>query len=266
MDNAILWNEYTYRKQTYAQLAQKYNCSIRTIQRHLDKVQIKYRPIQIKHTYIIMDTTYFGRKFGLMVFMDYITKRVIYYQVVHYETNNLYRIGISIIKSKGINIQSITCDGRRGLINSFNEPTQLCQFHQQQIITRYLTRKPKHIASQSLRKIALQLTKIDKNTFKSLLSDWYETHQDYLKERSINLETGKTWYTHKRLRSAYRSLNNNIDYLFVYQEKDNQGIPNTTNALEGMFSELKRQLNCHKGLNYQRKLKFINHFLSKRKA
>lgn len=87
------------------------------------------------------------------------------------------------------------------------------------------------------------------------------THEDYLNERSINTDTGKTWYTHKRLRSAYRSLRTNSDWLFTYRELEDLNIPNTTNSLEGLFSELKRQLSSHNGLNKQRKLKFINNFL-----
>ena len=35
-----------------------------------------------------MDTTYFGRKFGLMVFMDNTTRTVLYYAIVSHETNN----------------------------------------------------------------------------------------------------------------------------------------------------------------------------------
>lgn len=211
-----------------------------------------------------MDTTYFGRSFGLMVFMDNLTSKVLYYEIVHYETNDLYRKGIAIIQSQHIDIKSITCDGRRGLLTCFHVPTQLCQFHQQQIITRYLTRNPKHIASQSLRLLSLAITKVTKSEFIEQLDNWYLIHQDYLNERTINIDTNKSWYTHKRLRSAYRSLRNNTNALFVYQDKDDKSIPNTTNKLEGLFSELKRQLNCHKGLNKQRKLRFINDFLCKR--
>ncbi|MDH2926044.1 hypothetical protein [Lonepinella koalarum] len=37
-------------------------------------------------------------------------------------------------------IQSITCDGKRGLLKDiFNTPIQLCQFHQVAIVIRKLT-------------------------------------------------------------------------------------------------------------------------------
>ncbi|WP_321156089.1 IS256 family transposase, variant Zn-binding type [Psychrobacter sp. LV10R520-6] len=209
-----------------------------------------------------MDTTYFGRQFGLMVFIDNSTKAVLHYKIVSHETNTAYKQGIDHIKSLGVDIQSITCDGRRGLNKLFpNIPCQMCQFHQLQIVTRYLTRRPKTIASIELRRLSLTVTQHDKSGFTERLDSWYITHEAYLNERSINVETGKTWYTHRRLRSAYRSLRTNSDWLFTYREYEHLNMPNTTNALEGLFSELKRQLHSHHGLNEQRKLRFIKDFL-----
>ncbi len=86
------------------------------------------------------------------------------------------------------------------------------------------------------------------------IDDWYLKHEKYFNERTVNLETGKSRYTHERLRKAYRSLRKNQQMLFIYQSDNEGNIAHTTNALEGLFSELKRQLNCHKGLNYKRKL------------
>jgi len=150
-----------------------------------------------------MDTTYFGRKFGLMVFMDNTTKAVLYYAIVSHETNSAYKQGIDHLASLGVDVQSITCDGRRGLRTLFTyTPCQMCQFHQVQIVTRYLTRRPKNIASIELRGLTLDLTKLDKATFTKCLDQWYLTHEDYLSERSTNEDTGRTWYTHKRLRSC----------------------------------------------------------------
>ncbi|MDE4032315.1 hypothetical protein NUS60_02620 [Glaesserella parasuis] len=37
LDPIKIWTDYTSGKQTYKQLAEKYHCSIRTIQRYLEK-------------------------------------------------------------------------------------------------------------------------------------------------------------------------------------------------------------------------------------
>ena len=61
-----------------------------------------------------MDTTYFGRSFGVMVFKDSITGQILHKIYLTAETNNLYLLGIKEIARRGIKIQSIVCDGRKG--------------------------------------------------------------------------------------------------------------------------------------------------------
>lgn len=215
----------------------------------------------MKSAYVIMDTTYFARSFGLMVWMDNATGCVLAYQIVTYETNAHYRQGIATLQDKGLIIHSITCDGKRGLLGSFaGIPTQMCQFHQIRIITRYLTTRPKHLASIELKLIANTLTKSTRTEFGKALDDWYLRHEAYFNERSVN-EMGKSWCTHKRLRSAYKSLRRNLPYLFTYQDDVTDKTPNTTNKLEGLFSSLKQSLGCHQGLSQQRKLRFIDDFM-----
>lgn len=208
-----------------------------------------------------MDTTYFGRLFGVMVFKDSITGKILFKQYVRYETNKLYLAGIKEIVRRGITIQSIVCDGRKGLFQLFEDiPVQMCQFHQIQIVTRYLTRRPKNPASIELRSIVLSITSSSRAQFENQLIQWEDKFQAYLNERTINPVTGKSFYTHKRLRSAWHSLRRNLPWLFVYEENKELMINNTTNALDGMFADLKNKLRCHNGLSIERKKKFIDGF------
>lgn len=84
---------------------------------------------------------------------------------------------------------------------------------------------------------------------------------DYYDKRTFNPETGKPQYTHRRLRSAYRSLMNNLPYLFTYQKYPGLGIPNTSNLIEGQFEHLKRLLGNHRRMNLTQKLKMIDEIL-----
>lgn len=207
-----------------------------------------------------MDTTYFGRSYGILTLMDNRTSKVIYHKKVSYEKNEYYKLAIAYLQAQGFIIHSITCDGRRGLLGGFKSiPTQMCHFHQRQIITRYLTRKPKHIASIELLNLSKLLGQVNQAQFVKLLDKWYLTHENYLNERSYSEDNKRCWYTHKRLRQAYFSLRRNTKYLFVYQ--DNPYIPNTTNKLEGLFSQIKQKLRCHQGLSQDRQLKFIDDFM-----
>jgi len=211
-----------------------------------------------------MDTCYFRRDFGVMVFRDHYSNKNIYWKFLRHETVAEYKTGIKYLKSIGWNILGIVCDGKRGIFSAFeNIPVQMCQFHQVAIITRYITRNPKLEAGKELRMITLLLTKKEKENFISMLEQWYWKWESFLKERTYDIETGKWHYTHRRLRSAYRSLSTNLPYLFVYRDYPKLNIPNTTNSLEGVFSNLKTKLRVHAGIKQYRKIKIINELLSK---
>ena len=111
-----------------------------------------------------------------------------------------------------------------------------------------------------LKQLTLKLTKQTKVEFVNNLNNWYSHWSDYLNERSKSYATGKTYYTHKRLRSAYLSLKRNLPYLFVFEDYKVLMIPNTTNALDGQFAVLKNKLRNHNGLSKERKMKFIDDF------
>lgn len=237
-----MWSEYKDGKQTYKQLAKKYKCSAKTIQRKIDSYIIKTKPKSPRKVIVLMDTTYWGTSFGMMLFKDAITKENLLKYYVGYETNALYKRGIEELKSEGFEIVAIVCDGRRGLINSFSDiPIQMCQFHQAAIIRRYITKKPRLPASIELQDIVSMMKETGKESFEGALDLWYCRWEPFLDERTINEKTGKTHYTHKRLRSAHRSLQTNLPWLFTWYEYLDLKIPNTTNALEGHFADLKNK-------------------------
>ncbi len=113
-----------------------------------------------------MDTTYWRRGFGVMLFKDAYTKENLLKYYVKYETNTLYLQGINELRSLGFLILAIVCDGRKGLIQSFTDiPIQMCQFHQSAIIRRYLTKKPKLKSAQEFMEVVDLLKQTDKESF-----------------------------------------------------------------------------------------------------
>lgn len=243
------------------QLAKKYGCSVKTIQRRLDSVKPQKETSFCSHANVLMDTTYFGRKMGVMVFKDSLSGRILFKQYVKQETNKLYQAGIEEIARRGIKIQAIICDGRKGLFQLFpGIPMQMCQFHQVAIVRKYLTKKPKMQASKELWAHTLLLTRTDKESFEGGLYQWHTKWATFLNERKIGID-GKNRYVHKKLRSAYNSLKRNMPWLFTWYDNMALKIPNTTNAIDGHFSDLKNKLRNHNGLSEARKKRFIDEFL-----
>ena len=178
---------------------------------------------------------------------------------------SFYAQAIGSLKTKGIAIQSITCDGRRGLPQMFTNmdiPVQLCQFYQVKTISRYLTRNPKTEAGKALWRLVLTLKNSSQSDFRHHLQTWFEQYQNYLNERTINPETSKSRYTHQKLRSAYSSLKRNLDNLFVFEKYPELGIHSTTNLPDGAFAGLKRHLACHHGMSKDNKVRFIKDYFS----
>lgn len=152
-----------------------------------------------------MDTTFFYRDVGILVLMDSNIKKVIAHYTVKTDKDVYYKIALNRLKEKGYVVQSVTCDGRRGLLNDlFDTPTQMCHFHMIAIVMRKLRIKHKSVAGKELKIIAKTLTKSTKNVFYKALHLWYLKHQDFLDKRSeYPNEKGYYPYKHREVRGAY---------------------------------------------------------------
>lgn len=156
MSNKELWNEYVHAKLTYSQLANKSNCTVKTVQRNIDKYSVSNTLMTACKVVVTMDTTYWGRGFGVMLFKDATKKINLLKYYVKNESNKKYIEGIKALQTQGFIIQAIVCDGRKGIIQSFGQiPVQMCQFHQVAIIQRYLTKKQNYKHQRSCWKLWL---------------------------------------------------------------------------------------------------------------
>ena len=187
----------------------------------------------------------------------------LYWQEITTESKIVYEAVKQYLEGHGFNIQAVVVDAKHGTKEVFQEMIiQLCQYHQQQIIQRYLTQHPKTMAAQELKDIASLLTKQTNQAFSEALVAWHTKWMLVLAGRTYTVDGKHWWYTHKRLRSAYRSIKTNLAYLFSYQEYPELGIPNTNSSLEGYFSKLEQLLNNHHGLTKQRRYKLIINVLN----
>ena len=98
-DRAQVITDYIEGKQTLEQLADKYKVSSRTIARDLEGMRYVQKIAKEKHVVIQMDTTYWGRNFGLMVIKDALRNKVLWRKYVTHETIADYMEGIQWLKS-----------------------------------------------------------------------------------------------------------------------------------------------------------------------
>lgn len=211
----------------------------------------------------IADVTFWGRHYGVLVVRSSDLKQNLYWSEVPRETIREYADARHALAELGFTFDAIVLDGKPGVRALFADiPVQVCQFHQIASIRRYLTGRPKLDAGKELRILSLALPRLTEPVFTQALMEWHARWDSFLKERSISAETGRWTYTHRRIRSAYRSLKTNLPFLFTYQRYPELHIPNTTNSIDGSFSHLKDRLRLHRGLKEKRRWRLIQEILA----
>lgn len=198
-----------------------------------------------KNVTIQLDTTYWGRNFGLMVIKDALRNKILWRKYVSYETIKDYLEGVEWLKSQGFRIYGAVIDGMRGLAQALHPiPVQMCQFHQILIVRRYLTQNPDIIASMELLGLIKEITRMDKESFTGAFEEWYERNKEILNERVADRRIKRKTppYMRPKLRSSYLSIKRNMQMFWTFYDHPETGLPNTNNALEGAFLILKAKL------------------------
>ena len=114
-DKAQVIIDYVEGKQTLEQLATKYGVCEKTIRWDLEGMRYIHKIAKHKDVTVQMDTTYWGRNFGLMVIKDALRGVVLWHKYVRHETVAQYVEGIEWLKSNGFRIYGIVTDGMKGL-------------------------------------------------------------------------------------------------------------------------------------------------------
>lgn len=263
-DKSQVITDYVDGKQTLQQLASKYKVSERTIRRDLENMRFVRKKARCKEVTVQLDTTYWGRRFGLMVIKDALRNKILWHKYVCNETVSQYMEGISWLRSQGFKIYGAVIDGMRGLAQAlYPIPVQMCQFHQILITRRYLTQEPELDASCELLNLVKSITQMDKESFIGAFNEWGEKYKDVLNERvhDKRLKRHTPPYMRPRLRSAYLSLKRNMTLLWTFYDYPEAGLPNTNNGIEGLFSDIKGKLRVHRGISKDNRKKLLDEYI-----
>lgn len=254
-----LWRLYQDNKQTVSELSEMFGTSESTIKRLLANIKKEWVQPDLSdcNGYVHLDATYWGHNWGVMLALDDESGYPLYVEFIKSETNTDYSNAIHSVEERGYVIKGLIIDGKQSLFSMFSGyKIQMCQFHMKQIIKRYLTQNPRLKAARALKELMESLTSSNGEKFKAEYQLWKDTWSNTLSKRSL-LKSGKSQYTHKRLRSAMHSLDFYMPYLFTYQDPECKGMPNTNNKIEGTFTDLKKNLNNHSGMSIENRKRFI---------
>lgn len=261
VDIEKLWSCYQDGKQTISELAETFEISQSTVKRRFHGVKVEWvQPTLCGGGFLHLDTSYWGHNWGVLLGLDEEAGLPLYVAFINHERVQDYIDAVRSIEGRGYSIRGIVIDGMQSLFTEFKAyKIQMCQFHMIQIVKRYLTNRPKLIAARELKELVGSLTVKRKNEFEHEYLQWKERWGQMLNRRTT-LKSGKTQFTHKRLRSAMHSVDFYLPYLFTYQQPECMGMPNTNNKIEGTFTDLKKNLNNHSGMSLENRKRFISGF------
>ena len=83
-------------------------------------------------------------------------------------------------------IKAVVCDGHTGLLQAITFcPVQICQFHQLQIVRRFLTNNPHLSASMELLSLVRNMFSMTGEQYSSAFCKWCDEWKDFMEERTV---------------------------------------------------------------------------------
>lgn len=261
-----LWNIFAFEHATVPVLAARFHLSEKTVRTRLDAYVLSERVPTPRTMVAVIDATKTGTTW-LLVVRDPHTKENVYAKEIGSETTAAYQLAHKACIEGGITFSAIVSDGRFVAVPWLfpGIPIQMCHFHMEQIVIRYTTLNPKLVAGQELLDLVRTLPITDEASFTDAFKLFCRTWDEFLKEKTIDPDTGRWHWTHKRLRQARDSVRAHLPFLFTFERHPDLHIPNTTNSLDGTFKKVKVARSVHSGLTHERQIKLMKTLLYGRK-
>lgn len=260
-----LWDEFSNEYATVPVLVRRYNISESTAHRRLDEYILPEVNPTPRTMVAVMDATRVGYSWILAV-RDTKEKETVYAQEVSVESTLAYQEAYAHLTERGFVFSAIVSDGRFVAVEWLfpGIPVQMCHYHMEQIVIRYLTLNPKLEAGIELLDLVRTLPNTDEDSFGDAFTLWCKKWHSFLQEKTVDESTGTWHWTHKRVRQARDSIHCHSRFLFTFQKYPELNIPNTTNSLDGKFRKAKTALAVHSGLTHARQIKLVLSLLFRR--
>ena len=270
--NRFVWfRKWVLGKQSITDIARDSGYSERQLRRWFDEYLDKSPEWVIqrrKSVHLLIDGTWFDHDHCLIVYRDNDSKSTLYYRFAADEDEYEIIRDLQVFKRLNVSISSFTTDGAEPIIRAIkyaypHTTRQRCIVHIERECLTWLTQHPKTAAGITLRRLVCQISQIRTNNDKLFwineLNKWHEDYDEFLKEKTVNRETGDLTYTHDSVRKAYIHIHRALPDMFKFINKPD--VPANTNGLESFFGHLKDNLRIHRGMSIEYRNNFIKWYL-----
>ena len=216
--------------------------------------------------YIMIDWTWITRNICLIIYYDYINKKVIRFWFYNSERYEYIKEDLRILRDEfKYQIEWVVVDWAKQIKKAVEEifPTakiQRCLTHLKRQIRNNISNKPQRNCWKDLKRLINFKKFSNKKLFIKKFNLWEKKYSDFLNERTINWNNSR--YTHKKLRSAKSHIKNAIPYMFHYLKDEN--IKKSNNDLEWLNWVLDSHIFKHRWFRKDRLISFISLWLYER--
>jgi transposase-like protein len=275
---AITTKKYLLQTESLKTVAKLKRISTRTLQRRNSSVLINTDLIKPTITgevypYLVIDAKNINGYIVTIVRDEHYVRN---FEFAVYECSAVWETTLRVLPKP----EGIVSDGQKGILKALNNlwgkgiVIQRCHFHVAQNIRAKLTLHPESEAGQDLQRLVSFLRTVRTyNQMSQFIAIFYglcDVYEAFLNERtySYNPNSKRKWfYTHRRVRSAYRQIADLIeqDQLFAYITHPRLNLPRTTNYVEGgINSRLSELLRAHRGMSINSQMRAIAEYLNSR--
>ena len=185
--------------------------------------------------YIMIDGTWISKDICLIIYYDYVNKKVIRFWFYDAERHEYIKEDLRILRDEfKYQIEYFVVDGAKQVKKAIeeiypNSKIQRCLTHIKRQIRNMVSNKPQSNCWKELKRLITFKNFRNEAKFIQKFNDLEEKYDSFLNEKTKN--GNKSRYTHKKLRSAKSHIKNALPHMFHYLKDDN--IKRSNNHLEG---------------------------------
>lgn len=172
-------------------MSEKYKKSPKTLRRYFDELEFlgEKRVVKGEKKVIIMDATFFGREYGILVARS--NGKNVAWVEIEKETKLEYEKLLHKMEEMGVEFGAFVIDGKKGIRETLkrkypNIPIQVCQFHQKKFIIRNVSLRPQSEWGKELKEIVSSLTRTNKEEYLKKIAEFENKWNDLIEERVVN--------------------------------------------------------------------------------
>ena len=214
----------------------------------------------------MIDWTWITKKICLIIYYDYINKKVIRFWFYNAERYEHIKEDLKILRDEfKYEIEGVVVDWAKQIKKAVEKifPTakiQRCLTHLKRQVINKISKKPQSHCWKELKRLINFKKFGNEKLFIKKFILWEEKYKDFLNEKTINWNNSR--YTHKKLRSAKSHIKNAIPYMFYYLSDEN--IKESSNDLEWLNWVLDGHIFSHRWLRIDRLISFVSLWLYER--